>query len=235
MPRKIKISRKKIDEPDEFVSTSSFVIDYVKNNYRNIIPVAVVILVIVIVAIGWFYYNKERAREASSLFYRSKQMYNASQNTQSNDQSVEEKYRLSLGKFEDIRNNYSGTSSAIEASFYIGDCYYHLREYDKAIDYYNQFLNNSGKGDYLRYFAFEGLGYCYEEKGNYEKALENFKQSMEEGDIDIKELAFMNIARCYEALNDKANALEFYQKLSEDQSNSIFSGLVQDKIEALKN
>ena len=235
MPRKIKISRKKIDEPDEFVSTSSFVIDYVRNNYRNIIPVTVVILVIAIVAFGWFYYSKEREREASSLFYQSKQIYNTTQNTQNNYQSVEEKYRLSLGKFEDIRNNYSGTSSSIESSFYIGDCYYHLREYDKAIDYYNQFLNNSSKGDYLKYFAFEGLGYCYEEKGNYEKALENFKKSMEEGDVDIKELAFMNMARCYEALNDKANALEFYQKLSDDQSNSIFSGLVQDKIEALKN
>jgi len=235
MPRKIKISRKKIDEPDEFVSTSSSVIDYLKNNYRNIIPVTVVVLAIAIIAFGWFYYSKEREKEAASLLYQSKQIYNTSQQAQRNGQSVEETYRLSLGKFEDIKNKYSGTSSAIESSFYMGDCYYHLREYDKAMDHYHQFLNSSSKGDYLTYFAFEGLGYCYEEKGDYQKALENFKKSMEEGDMDIKELALMNIARCYEALNDKAKALEFYQQLSDDQSNSIFSELVQDKIEALKN
>lgn len=235
MPRKIKISRKKIDEPDEFVSTSSSVIDYLRNNYRNIIPATVVVLAIAMVAFGWFYYSKGRASEAASLLYQSKQIYNTSQHAQNNDQSVEETYRLSLDKFDDIKNKYPGTSSAIESSFYIGDCYYRLREYDKAIDYYHQFLNSSSKGDYLIYFAFEGLGYCYEEKGDYEKALENFKKSIEESEMDINELALVNIARCYEALNDKAKALEFYQKLSDDQSNSIFSELVQDKIENLTN
>ncbi len=235
MPRKIKISRKKIKEPDEFVSTSSLIIDYVRKNYRNIIPVAVVALVIAIVAFGWFYYSKGREIEASSLLYQAKQIYNSSQNIKNNYQSIEEKYRLSLGKFEDIKNRYSGTSSAANSSFYIGDCYYHLREYDKAIDYYKQFLNISGKSNYLRYFAFEGLGYCYEEKRDYEKALGYFKSSMEEGDIDFKKLAFIAMARCYESLNDRAKALEFYNRLSDDQSNSIFLELIQDKVEALKN
>ena len=65
MPRKIKISKKKVNEPDEFVSTTSLVIDYVKNHYRNIIPVTVAVLAILMVAFGWFYYSKERQKEAS--------------------------------------------------------------------------------------------------------------------------------------------------------------------------
>ena len=235
MPRKIKVSKKKVKEPDEFISTSSLIINYVKNNYRNIIPVAAVVLIVAIITVGWFYYSSKREKEAAHLFYQSKQLYNSSKNIQNNYQSVVERYRLSLGKFEDIRNEYSGTSSAIESLFYIGDCHYNLREYDKAVDNYEQFLNISRKGNYLRYFAFEGLGYCYEEKGDYEKALEHFTKSMEEGGIDIKELAYLNIARCYEALNNKAKALEFYKKLIDDQNNSIFSELVQNKVEILMN
>ncbi|KPJ62063.1 MAG: hypothetical protein AMJ42_00235 [Deltaproteobacteria bacterium DG_8] len=235
MPKRRRIIRKKIKEPDEFMSTSGLIIGYVKNNYRNIIPIALLVLIISFLTYGWIYYNREKEKEASHLFYQLKQFYQTSRYNQTNNQPVERSYYLAIGKFEDIIKKYSGTSSAIKALFYIGDCYYHSRDYDKAIDYYKQFINRSRKGDYLVCFAFEGLGYCYEEKEDYQQALEYFKKSMEESEIDIEELQYLNIARCYEALNDKANALQFYKRIIDNQGNSIFSELAQDKVRALKN
>ena len=233
MPKKRRIIRKKLKEPDEFISTSGLIIGYVRNNSRHIMRIAVVVLIISFLTYGWIYYNREKEKEASLLFYQSERFYK--RYSQTANQPVEERYSLALRKFEDIMKKYSGTSSAIKALFYIGDCYYHLRDFDKAIDYYKQFINRSRKGDYLVCFAFEGLGYCYEEKEDYEQALEYFKKSMEESEIDIEELHYLNIARCYEALNDKVNALQFYKKVIDNQSNSIFSELAQDKVRALKN
>lgn len=235
MPKRRRVIRKKLKEPDEFISTSGLIIGYARSNYRNIIRIAVIVLIISLLAYGWIYYNRGKEKEASHFFFQSKQFYQTSRYNQTNNRPVEERYSVALGKFEDVIKKYSGTSSAIKTLFYIGDCYYHLRDYDKAIDYYKQFINRSRKGDYLVCFAFEGLGYCYEEKKDYEQALKYFKKSVEESEIDIKELEYLNIARCYEALDDKANALQFYKKVIDDQSNSIFSELAQDKVRALKN
>ena len=235
MPKRRRIIKKKIKEPDEFISTSSIITNYVKNNYRNIIPVAVIALVVSLIIFGWFYYSKGREKEAANLFYQSKRFYQSVKNSQTAGQPAEEMYRLALEKFENVKKQYAGTSSNTEALFYIGDCYYHLRKYDKSINYYQQFIDKSGKDDYLRCFAFEGLGYCYEEKGDYEKALNYFKKSADESVIDIKELEYLNIARCYEALNDRVNALQFYKKFIDSQSESIFLELAQKKVEALKD
>jgi len=235
MSKRRRIIRKKIKEPDEFISTSSLIIGYVRNNYRNIIPIAILVLIISSLTYGWIYYNRGKEKEASYLFSQSRQFYQSRKYTQTANQPVEELSRLALGKFEDVMKKYSGTSSAIKALFYIGDCYYRLRDYDKAIEYYERFINRSKKGHYLIGFAFEGLGYCYEEKEDYKQALKYFKKSMEESDIGVKKLNYLNIARCYGALNDRANALQFYKKVIDNQSDSIFSELAQDKAEALKN
>ena len=235
MPRKRRVIKKKVKEPDEFISTSSLIIGYVRNNSQLVIQIAVVVLIISFLTYGWIYYTREKKKEASLLFYQSEQFYKSDRYSHTANQPVEERYSVALRKFEDIMKKYSGTSSALKALFYIGECYYHLRDYDKAIDYYTQFINRSRKGDYLACFAFEGLGYCYEEKGVYEQALEYFKKSMEASEVDIEELHYLNIARCYEALNDKAHALQFYKKVIDDKSNSIFSELAQDKVRALKD
>lgn len=232
MPKKRRVIKKKIKEPDEFISTSGLIIRYVRNNSRNVIRMVVVVIIVSFVTYGWFYYSREKEQEASHLFYRTEQLY---QRGQSN-QTAEERYQVVLGKFENIMAKYKGTSSAIKALFYIGDCYYHLRDYDKAIDYYRQFINRSSKGDYLRCFAFEGLGYCYEERGDYEQALKHFKNSMEGTDSsNIKELEYLNLARSYEALNDSKSALQFYKKLIDNQGDSLFLELAKDKVNALKN
>jgi len=234
MPKRRRIVRKKIKEPDEFISTSSIIIGYIKDNYRSIIPLMLLVLIISFLSYGWIYYSREKEKDASHLLYQSERFYQSIKYNQTNNKSVKETYHLAIAKFEDIIKRYSGTRSAIGALFYIGDCYYHLRDYDKAIDYYKQFIKSSGKDDYLVCFAFEGLGYCYEGKKDYQKALEFFKKSMGEGKFDIKELQYLNIARCYEALNDKASALKVYKKVINNQSDSIFSELAQDKVRTLK-
>jgi tetratricopeptide (TPR) repeat protein len=235
MPRKIKVAKKKANEPDEFISTSSVIVDYVKNNYRVLINGAVIVLVLFLILFGWFYYTRGREKDALNLYNQAKRIYQSGTRIQQDNLPRGEVYRSALEKFEEVYNNYSDTASATAASLYLGDCYYHLKEYDKAIDYYMHFIDTSGKNDYLRCFAFEGLGYCYEEQGNYQKALDYYKASLQASTGAIKELLYLNVARCYEALNDRINALEFYKKVVDGQSSSLFLTLARDKIVLLKN
>ena len=233
MPRKIKVPKKKANEPDEFISTSSVVVEYVKNNYRTLMSGAAIGLVLFLIVFGWLYYTRGKEKEAVNLYNQAKRIYQSGPRIQKENQPRGEVYRTSLEKFEEVYNNYPNTASATAASLYLGDCYYHLKEYDKAIEYYMHFIDTSEKSDYLRCFAFEGLGYCYEEQGNYQKALEYYQESIKESAGAIKELLYLNVARCYEALQDKTNALEFYKKAVDGQSNSLFATLARDKIALL--
>lgn len=235
MPRKIKVVKQKATEPDEFISTSSIVLDYIKNNYVTIGGAIAVLLVVVIIIFGLAYYSREREQEALDLFNQAKQMYQQSTAGQTNQQPLTPLYSQALESFKEVVENYSHASTATTSLLYMGDCYYHLKDYDKAIDHYMRFINTADKDDYLRQFAFEGLGYCYEEKGDYEKALDYFKQSLNEGNCAIEKLLYLNIARCYDALQDNASALEYYKKATGDESNSPFFTLAQDKVAALKN
>ena len=235
MPRKRKISKKILKEPDELVSFSSMAVEYARNNYRTIVPMVVIVVLIALIATAWIYYSRGREKDASLLFYQAKQFYRSSRTTQAADRPIDERYRVALEKFENVTKKYSGTASALNSLIYIGDCSYHLGNYDQAIEYYTTFINKSRKDNYLRSFAFEGLGYCYEGKGDYQQALNYFKKSIDESTIDTKALTYLDVARCYEALNDREHALEFYKKYSDGQGKSIFSELAQEKIEALKN
>ena len=235
MPRKIKVVKQKATEPDEFISTSSMVLGYIKSNYVTIGSAVAVLLVIAIIIFGLSYYSREREQEALGLFNQAKQMYQQGTTVQTNQQAPTPLYSQALAKFKEVVENYSHATSATTSLLYMGDCSYHLQDYDNAIDHYMRFINTSDKDDYLRQFAFEGLGYCYEEKGDFEKALDYFKQSLNEGNCAIENLLYLNIARCYEALKDNTSALEYYKKAGGDESNSPFFTLAQEKVAALKN
>ncbi len=235
MPRKIKVVKQKATEPDEFISTSSVVLDYVKNNYVMIGSAAAIVLVVAFIIFGFYYYSREREQEALGLFTQAKQIYQKSTAAQTNDQPQTPLYRPALEKFEEVVANYSNATSATKSLLYIGDCYYHLKDYDKAIENYMSFINTSQKDNYLRQFAFEGLGYCYEEKGDHEKALDYFKQSLNQPNCAIENLLYLNIARCYETLKDSTSALEYYKKAGGDGNNSPFIALAEDKAASLNN
>lgn len=231
MPRKIKVQRKDVKEPDEFISTTSQVMAYVKKNYRMLAPVAGAVLVLVLITVVWYYYRAGRDRVARESFNQAVALYQA-EGTEAEKPS-DQRYREALSQFTALEDNYRGTESGFKALFYLGESSYHLREYDKAIDYYNRFISRSRPENYVRCFAYEGLGYCYEEKQDYAKAIDFYKRALSEPNPALPDLLYSAIARCYEALNDKGNALDYYKKITADKSGSVLLTIAGDRMSAL--
>ncbi len=141
MPRKIKVPKKKANKPDEFISTSSVVVEYVKNNYRALMSGAIIGLVLFLIVFGWLYYTRGKEKEAVNLYNQAKRIYQSDPRIQEENQSRGEVYRTSLDKFQEVYTNYPTTASATAAALYLGNCYYRLKEYDKAIEYYMHFID----------------------------------------------------------------------------------------------
>ncbi len=154
--------------------------------------------------------------------------------------SGEEKYKEKLSYFEADMNFKLGKfdhaiksgekamakSSALEKSELnkiIGESYFNLKQYDKAIPYLKEYRGKKGKWNNTDYYQ---LGYAYYKQGDYENAITQFNKIIGGADF-VAQNAYYHLGESYlktdrkqQALNAFKNAseMEFDAKIQEDAS-----------------
>ena len=229
MPTK-KISRKKLlKEPDEFISTTAKVIQFLREHRRKVTLCAVVGIALVAAGSGGYAYLRWQQGKAQVIQQQAFQLYQETSNKAANPEGDKANFKKALEKFQEALAVYSWGNVGQVSRIYIGHCLYGLKEYDQAIPAYSLCLEGP-----FRSLALNGLGYCYEAKGDYAKAAENY-QIVAEGDGDpYREESMLDLARCYEALKQKEKALAVYQKALAKNPKSRLADFIQWKIGELK-
>ncbi len=224
-----KVSRKKLlNEPDEFISTTGKVIQFIKENERKLTIYAIIVLVIIAVAGGTYKYFGWQEAKAQAAQQEGLQLYEEAFRKGDNPQGEKEIYAQALAKFQESLKIYRWGRMARISQLYIGHTYYAMKDYDKAAAAYGQCLNGP-----FASVALDGMGHVYEAKGDYTKALEYYQKNMNEKG-PYQEEASLGSARCYEALNQKPKALEIYQKTLEKNPKSRMADFMQWKVGELK-
>jgi len=85
----------------------------------------------------------------------------------------------------------------------------------------------------LALLAYDSLGYCYEVKKDYKKALEYFQKTITPHP-SLGESGYLNVGRCFEALGDSEGGLNIYKKFLLEFPDSSKKSLIQDKIKGLE-
>jgi tetratricopeptide (TPR) repeat protein len=93
----------------------------------------------------------------------------------------------------------------------IGESYFNLEQYEKAIPYLQAYKGNKGKWNNTDYYQ---LGYAYYKIGEFEKAIENFNKIISGKDA-VAQNAYYHLADCYLAVGNKTKALNAFKKVSE--------------------
>ncbi|MEN2400996.1 tetratricopeptide repeat protein [Flavobacterium sp. MC2016-06] len=152
--------------------------------------------------------------------------------------SGEEKYKeklsyyqadmnFKLGSFQkaiDLGQKAMSKSNAIEKSELnkiIGESYFNLKQYDKAIPFLEQYAGKKGKWSNTDFYQ---LGYAYYEQKEYEKAISQFNKIIEGKDFVAQNayyhlgLSYLNTGKKQEALNAFKNAseMDFNAQIQED-------------------
>jgi len=152
--------------------------------------------------------------------------------------SGEEKYKeklsyyqadmnFKLGNFQkaiDLGQTAMAKSNALEQSELnkiIGESYFNLKQYDKAIPFLEKYEGKKGKWNNTDFYQ---LGYAYYEQKNYEKAISQFNKIIEGRDFVAQNayyhlgLSYLNIGKKQEALNAFKNAseMDFNAQIQED-------------------
>jgi tetratricopeptide (TPR) repeat protein len=229
MPTK-KISRKKLlKEPDEFISTTAKVMQFLREHSRKVTQYAVVAIVVVAAGSGGYAYLRWQQGKAQVIQQQAFKLYQETSNKAANPEGDKENFKKALEKFQEALAVYSWGNVGQVSRIYIGHCFYGMKEYDQAMQAYSQCLEGP-----FQSLALNGLGYCYEAKGDFAKAAENYQKVAEGDGNPYQEESMLDLARCYEALKQKEKALEVYQKAFAKYPKSRRAEFIQWKIGELK-
>lgn len=120
--------------------------------------------------------------------------------------------------FLSIIDEYSGTPTANLAHYYAGIAYLKLKEYDKAIEYLENFDSDD---KIVASIALGAIGDAYSEKGELSKAVEYYKNAAYRYENQfVTPIYLMKAALVLESQNNYKEALEFYKEIQENYPNT---------------
>lgn len=102
-------------------------------------------------------------------------------------------------------------SEKSELNKIVGESYFNLKEYQKAIDYLEQYKGKGGKWSNTDHYL---LGYAYYKKGNYKKAISRFNKIIGGKDA-VAQNAYYHLADSYLKLGQKPEALNAFKNAYE--------------------
>lgn len=98
----------------------------------------------------------------------------------------------------------------------IGESYFNLEKYEKAIPYLKEYKGERGKLNNTDYYQ---IGYAYYRQENYEKAVDEFNKIIG-GQNQVAQNAYYHLAESYIKLDKKQEALNAFKNASEMEFNS---------------
>ena len=206
---KKKISKKVIKE-DTIVTTYFKAQTWYDENKKRLSTIGSVVIVLALAA--WFYSNNVHANndrattELARVFtYYDNGQYLIAVN------GIPEK---NIAGLQSIVDNYGNTRIGSLAEFYLASSYYNLQEYDKALEHFNGY---GGGSPLLESSASAGIGACYEAKGDFKKAAENYeKAAMKNTDDPNAPDNLVNAARNFGKSGEKERAVELLKRVKKD-------------------
>ncbi len=112
--------------------------------------------------------------------------------------------------------NQAKANELSEINKIIGESYFNLKQYDKAIPHLSAYKGKKGRWNNTDYYQ---LGYCYYKQGSYNKAIEQFNKIID-GKDSVAQNAYYHLAECYLKLDKKTEALNAFRNASQMSFNA---------------
>ncbi len=223
------VKNKKEENPQAIANveqTLSNTEHFLEENYKPILIVLGVI--IVLIGLGWLgkLYIEKRNDEAQS------QMYQAERYLEMDSLSLALNGDGNYLGFLDIANDYKFTPSGNLAKYSAGICYLHLGEYENAIEFLNKY---NKKDKVLGSLAIGATGDAYIETGNTVKGISLYLEAAEYGDNSFNTPLFlMKAAEIYELTGKLPEALKIYEQIQKEYPESSEGSSIEKNIARVK-
>ena len=232
MPSTKKIIKKKLKEPDEFISLTERSYLFIIHHGKPIALGAGIVVVLLLLIFLYQTWEKKSSESANQMFNLAVDTYQMVSSPYR--EGTPEEYKSVIERFNEVMTRFPKTQAGKVAILYKGNIHLRLGEFDEAAKAYEDYLRKAGNEKLYRAFAMEGLGYSYEGKRDYEKALQAFQKV-----IDLREgfqlaNAYLDLGRCNEKMGKTKEALENYKNYIKMSQKSQMANIVLRKISTLE-
>ena len=219
-------TRKELKRPDQFQTFWTRVYEFLRATTK---PIAISALATVVVIAGIFLYvnlRDKRRGESSKALAQALRILNSENTPQLEDPDAQkeahdgdvpkfkteaERRDAAVKALDKVIVDWGGSPAGRDALMVRAGVNYDLGKYDQALSDYKSFLSKGPKGN-LRALGHEGLGYVYEAKGEFDRALEEYRLITSAGEF-YRDRALYDQARVMERKGDKAAAQKLYQEI----------------------
>ncbi|MFK7113413.1 tetratricopeptide repeat protein [Flavobacterium oreochromis] len=175
---------------------------------------------VALVVVGYLMYNKfvstpSENEAASDMYQAQKYFQQAVDASQANDSLFKLALNGGEGKqgFIDIAKNHSGTDAGNLANYYAGMAYLHTKQFEKAIEYLNDYKSDDA---YTNALALGAIGDAKAELNKTDEALEYYVKAAESNANELTTPRFLlKAGQLAFAKGDKANALKYFTEIKE--------------------
>lgn len=225
-----KVTKKDIEKPDPFYEFMERIYGYFAEHRKKFYIGAGLLAGLIVFATGFIFYSRHVDEQAEKLYLKAYELQYATANLYAN----REAFTSVLAAYEEVIKTHPRSPAAANAHYMLGNLYYRMGDYDKSRSSFEAFLEKASRSHVLTPFAHTGLGYCYEAKQEYEKALAAFEKAVQKdaGGL-LTGVSYGNMARVYEEMKNPEKALEFYQKALEKISDPSMAAFIKRKIASL--
>jgi tetratricopeptide (TPR) repeat protein len=223
------MDKKDLEQPDFLQEAFGRFLDYARENRQKLYAAAGAIALLIVLGSGYLFYSASYEKDAGKLFFdaRLKAMKADPMGTGA---AIPE----AMKGLADVVEKYPSSDAAQAARYELGSLYFETGEYDRTIQVYTAFLEKASKKDLRTLYARFGIGYAYEAKREYDKALDTFSKVVESNPGNVFEgFGYRNMARVCEEMNDRGKATDYYKKALENTKDPAAASLLKRKIAQL--
>lgn len=222
-----KVTRKELlKEPDEFLTLSRrWFLFVITHKFQFIGGVALVLLVALVIS-GYQYFSVRSENKAFAELQQIQKLYLEVMNSDGPTaalQSVEEQLAKLVDKYDRNSGGKTGRVLLANASYQAG-------KYDRAMELYEKALQDFSIDPTISAIIQKDLAYTYERLKDYQAAISLFERVAEDPHAIMKDEALFNLGKLYERIGKREKSLEAFRKLTENYEDSIYSGLVKEKL-----
>ena len=187
MAKTVRVRRKDIIQPDQFISTTDVIIAYCSKHKAKMISLIVSLILAFFLGLFVNHSNEQNILKMETLYFKIEQ---AISSEEANSSDKFEKISLLLEEFND------GPQKQ-RALLIVADNFFSESDYDSAIKLYKRILNASPL-PFSQQLANIGIAYSFEAKEDYKNAINAYKTVIEHpNDYPLFDI-YMALARCYE-------------------------------------
>jgi len=199
---------------------------YLEENYKTLL----IVLGVVVVIVGLFWLGRlfisKRNEEAKS------QIYQAEKYLEMDSLSLALNGDGNYLGFLDIADNYKFTKTGNLANYGAGICYLHLGEFQSAIDYLEKY---SKKDKVIASLALGATGDAYVELGDIEKGISLYLEAAGFAENAFNTPLFLlKAGELYEQTGKYTDALNIYERIKSDYPESTEGSSIEKYIARVK-